>query len=329
MSVARNSAGCPLFSPPSDFHHGLGHAYAQSSNFDNTSPSWLGQTRRTGIIAVMLRRAVLSLFLLVLVLSASITACTPAPEGANYWQQVQREWESRDYPDTLNYLNDVLRNENTFNARASALKVTIMGGMARAALEIEDACAIGIYLVAQWETKPYKNCIDQFRFQARSRTLGLMDALVEFDKTTASTNTLSLDFSLPDARATASSMVGRTRVGAMPVEKAFEAAIPRVVDRQLVLQVQDLVGAAEFAAMAGMFESPPVTVSKAQFLVGVAKTLLIAATVFDKDRLDDEPKRTAVLKRARADLKPALGDDARAKSAADVVAKHIQTALHG
>ncbi len=281
-------------------------------------------------MAVMLLRAYLSLFLLISVLGVSITACTPAPEGANYWIQVQREWESRDYPDTLNYLNDVLRNENTFNQRASVLKVTILGGMARAALEIEEACATGIYLVAQWETKPYKNCIDQFRFQARSRILGLMDALIEFDKTTAGTDTLSLDFSLPDASAGASSMVGRTRVGAMPVEKAFEAAIPRVVDRQLVLQVQDSVGAEEFKATLGMFQSPPVTVSKAQFLLGVSKTLLTAATVFDKDRLDDEPKRTAVLKRAREDLKPALdGDDAEAKSAAKALVKQIQIALGG
>ena len=278
----------------------------------------------------MTRRAYLSLFLLISVLGVSITACTPAPKGANYWIQVQREWESRDYPDTLNYLNDVLRNENTFNQRASTLKVTILGGMARAALEIEEACATGIYLVAQWETKPYKNCIDQFRFQARSRILGLMDALGEFDKTTAGTDTLSLDFSLPDASAGASSMVGRTRVGAMPVEKAFEAAIPRVVDRQLVLQVQDSVAAEEFKATLGMFQSPPVTVSKAQFRLGVAKTLLVAATVFDKDRLDDEPKRTAVLNRAREDLKPALdGDDAETKSAAKALAKQIQIALGG
>ena len=280
----------------------------------------------TGIIAVMLLRAYLSLFLLISVLAVSITACTPAPEGANYWQQVQREWESRDYPDTLNYLNDVLRNENTFNQRASTLKVTILGGMARAALEIEEACATGIYLVAQWETKPYKNCIDQFRFQARSRILGLMDALIEFDKTTAGTDTLSLDFSLPDASAGASFMVGRTRVGAMPVEKAFEAAIPRVVDRQLVLQVQDSVAAVEFKATLGMFQSPPVTVSKAQFLLGVSKTLLAAATVFDKDRLDDEPKRTAVLKRAREDLKLALeGDEAEPQAAAKALAKQIST----
>ena len=277
------------------------------------------------IIQVLLR-AYLSLFLLISVLAVSITACTPAPEGANYWQQVQREWESRDYPDTLNYLNDVLRNENTFNQRASTLKVTILGGMARAALEIEEACATGIYLVAQWETKPYKNCIDQFRFQARSRILGLMDALIEFDKTTAGTDTLSLDFSLPDASAGASSMVGRTRVGAMPVEKAFEAAIPRVVDRQLVLQVQDSVAAVEFKATLGMFQSPPVTVSKAQFLLGVSKTLLAAATVFDKDRLDDEPKRTAVLKRAREDLKLALeGDEAEPQAAAKALAKQIST----
>ncbi len=277
------------------------------------------------IIQVLLR-AYLSLFLLISVLAVSITACTPAPEGANYWQQVQREWESRDYPDTLNYLNDVLRNENTFNQRASTLKVTILGGMARAALEIEEACATGIYLVAQWETKPYKNCIDQFRFQARSRILGLMDALIEFDKTTAGTDTLSLDFSLPDASAGASSMVGRTRVGAMPVEKAFEAAIPRVVDRQLVLQVQDSVAAVEFKATLGMFQSPPVTVSKAQFLLGVSKTLLAAATVFDKGRLDDEPKRTAVLKRAREDLKLALeGDEAEPQAAAKALAKQIST----
>ena len=276
------------------------------------------------------RLAACSLFLLVSVLSASLTACTPAPEGANYWIQVQREWESRDYLDTLNYLNDVLRTENTFNPRAAALKVTILGGMARAALEIEDACAAGIHRVAQWDTKPYKNCIDQFRFQARSRTLGLMDALGEFDKVTAGADTVSLDFSLPKAAATPSSMVGRTRVGSMPVEKAFEPAAARVVDRQLVLQAQDLVAADEFSAAVGMFESRPVTVSKAKFLLGVAKTLLTAATVFEQDRLDDEPKRTAVLKRARANLEPALeGGDAQAQAAAKALAKQIQSALRG
>ena len=278
----------------------------------------------------MRRRAGFSLFLLVSVLSASITACVPAPEGSNYWKQVQREWESRDYLDTLNYLDDVLRSENTFNARAAALKVTILGGMARAALEIEDACAAGIHLVAQWETKPYKHCIDQFRFQARSRTLGLMDTLGKFDKVTAAADTVSLDFSLPRATATPASMVGRTRVGTMPVEKVFEPAVDRVIDRQLVLQAQDLVGAAEFKAAVGMFESPPVTVSKATFLVGVATTLLTAATIFERDRLNDEPKRTAVLNRARECLKPALeGADAEAQASAKALAKQIQKALRG
>lgn len=276
------------------------------------------------------RLADLSRFLSVSVLSLALTTCTPAPEGANYWKQVQREWESRDYLDTLNYLDEVLRSENTFNGRAAALKVTILGGMARAALEIEDACAAGIHLVAQWETKPYKHCIDQFRFQARSRTLGLMDTLGEFDKVTTAADTVSLEFSLPRATATPASMVGRTRVGTMPVEKVFEPAVDRVIDRQLVLQAQDLVGAAEFKAAVGMFESPPVTVSKATFLVGVAKTLLTAATIFEKDRLNDEPKRTAVLNRASECLKPALeGADAEAQAAAKALAKQIQKALRG
>ena len=42
----------------------------------------------------MRRHTALLLLLLVSVLAASITACTPAPEGANFWIQVQREWES-------------------------------------------------------------------------------------------------------------------------------------------------------------------------------------------------------------------------------------------
>ena len=64
--------------------------------------------------------------------------------------------------------------------------------------------------------------------------------------------------------------------------------------------------------------------------MGVAETLLIASTVFDKDRLDDEPKRTAVLKRAREDLKLALeGDDAEPRAAAKALATQIQIALKG
>ena len=256
----------------------------------------------------------------------ALAACTPVPEGYEYWKQVNREYESRDYIDTLNYLDDVLRTENDFTVRAAALKVVILGGMARAAVEVEEACAAGIHRVATWDSGPYKACIDQFRWRSRTRTLGLIDALSEFEKVTAATDAVSLDFPLPDASGR-SAMIGRTRVGAMPPEKAFEPSVARVVDRHIFLHVCDLVATDDVAAVKDMFESLPVTVPKETFLVGVAKTLLAGAAIFDKDRLDDAPKKSATLKRARECLQPALdGSDKALQSEAKALAREIRGA---
>jgi len=111
----------------------------------------------------MLPRSVHLLVLVGCSILCALTACTPVPEGYQFWKQVDREYESRDYKDTLNYLNDVLRTENDYTARAAAWKVVIVGGMARSAVAIEEACDKGTSRVPAWNAGPYKNCIEQFR----------------------------------------------------------------------------------------------------------------------------------------------------------------------
>lgn len=263
-------------------------------------------------------------------LVAFLAGCTPAPEGTRFWQQVQREYASQDYIDTLNYIADVLRTENEFNERAAVLKTTILGGVARAAFEISEACAEGIHNVADWDSKPYKACIDQYRSQTRVNMLALIDALAELEQVSAESDTLTLDFPLSEARDTPSPIVGRTRVGAMPPEKMFEPAVVRIMSRQVALQASDVAGASDLAAAKTMFESLPVTVSKSGFLVGIAKTLLTTAVLFDQDRLDNSEMRAAVLNRAKQCLTPALqGDDAEAKSRARALSREIAAVLPG
>jgi len=254
----------------------------------------------------------------------ALTACISVPEGYEDWKEVNREYESGDYINTLNYLDDLLRTENDYTGRAAALKVVILGGMTRSALEIEEACAEGISWVKRVDSGPYRTCIEAFRWRARTNTLGLIDALSEVEKSAAASGTVSLDFPLPEASSEPSPMIGRTRAGAMPAEKVFEPSVARVVDRQIFLQVSDLVATGEAAAVKDMFESLPVTIPKEAFLVGVAKTLLVAAAVFGEDRLADTAKKSATLKRARECLQPALeGGDAMLLSEAKAVAKRI------
>ena len=76
--------------------------------------------------------------------------------------------------------------------------------------------------------------------------------------------------------------------------------------------------------MKEMFASPPVTIPKETFLVGVAKTLLVAAAVFGEDQLADPAKRSATLKRARECLQPAFdGGDTTLQSEAKALAQEI------
>ncbi|MDA1313150.1 MAG: hypothetical protein O2968_07430 [Acidobacteria bacterium] len=264
------------------------------------------------------------LFLVGCLTLGALPACIPVPEGYQYWTQVNREYKSRDYGDTLNYLNDVLRTENDYTARAAALKVVILGGITRSALAIEEACAKGISRVGAWDSRPYTTCVDQFRSRARTRALDLIDALSEFEKATAAGGDVSLDFPLPEGSARSSSMLGRTEAGSIPVEKVFDSAVALVVDHYIFVQVADLVATDDVAAVQKMFESPPVTVPKETFLVGVAKTLLAAAAVFGKDRLDDSAKQSATLKRARECLQPALeGNNAALQSQAKALGREI------
>jgi hypothetical protein len=268
-------------------------------------------------------RPVHLLFLAVFSILVAVTACIAVPEGYEFWKQVNREYESHDYINTLNYLNDILRTENDYTARAAALKVVILGGMTRSALEIEAACAAGISRVAAWEAGPYKNCIEQFRWRSRTNILSLIDALSELEKGAAASGTVSLDFPLPEASSETSPLIGQTRAGAMPVEKIFEPSVVRIVDRHIFLQVCDLVATDE-AAVKEIFESRPVIVPKETFLVGVAKTLLAGAEVFGEDRLNDSAKRSATLERARECLQPALdGGDAALQAEAKALARKI------
>ena len=236
--------------------------------------------RLHSIIADMPLRSVRLRLLAVCAIAGALAACAPVPEGYEDWQQVNREYESRDYINTLNYLDNLLETENDYTARAAALKVVILGGMTRSALEIEEACADGVSRVAAWDSDPYKGCVEQFRWRARTRTLSLLEALSDLDRVAAADGTVALDFPLHEAAGGPPPMIGKTRVGAMPAEKPFEAAVARNVDRQIFLQVSDVVATDDMGAVKEMFEARPVTVSQETFLVGVAKTLLTAAAVF-------------------------------------------------
>ena len=282
----------------------------------------------TVIIASMPRRAVRAHLIAALVAAAATSACRPAPPGTHYWVQVQREFVSQDYGDTLNYLDDVLRTGNTFNIRAAALKVVLLGGLGRAAFDIGEACAAGIYRVAKWDAKPYQTCIYSYRSQTRARTLALIEALAEFNRVAADAERVELDFPLPKSSSGAPSALGRTRVGAMPVAKAFEPSVVLITDRRITLQVLDILGAEDVTAVAAKFELRPVSVSKASFLRGVAKTLFITAAVFDRDRLDDSVKREAVLKAAQQSLAAALeSGDSGLRSEAEALAHEIRAEL--
>jgi hypothetical protein len=278
----------------------------------------------TGIIAVMPLRPVHLLVLAVSSILGAVTACISVPEGYEDWREVNREYESGDYINTLNYLDDLLRTQNDYTARAAAWKVVILGGMTRSALEIEQACAEGIFRVKSVDTGPYRTCMERFRWRARANTLGLIEALNEVERNAAASGTVPLDFPLPKASAGPSPLIGQTRTGAMPVEKVFEPSVARIVDRQILLQVCDLVATSEVAAVQDMFKSPPVTIPKETFLVGVAKTLLVAAAVFGEDRLNDAAKRSATLQRATECLQPAIdGRDTKLQQEANALAREI------
>ena len=260
-----------------------------------------------------------------LLLIIALAACTPAPPGTEFWVQAHRQFEMGDYTDTVAYLEDLLSLDTGYAERASAWKVTILGAMTRAAMEWEESCAEGIHFVPQWESKNYTICIGQYRRQTKTRVLALLDAVTELEQTAESSETIALGFPLPKATVAASPILRRIKVGNMPGEDVLEAAAARTLDRHFILQTMDAVGLEEPADAKSRFESLPVTVDKARFLLGVAHTLQQAADAFEPGRLDDPARRKMVLKRTRECLQPALkGEDKATKAAARALARKAQ-----
>ena len=253
---------------------------------------------------------------IIVAVALSIGGCTRNPEGTPFWLNVHREFEQGDHISALDYLGDLLRQDTVYTERAIALKVTIIGALLRTGLDFEDACTEGINKVPDWEKQPYRGCIDRFRWQARTRTLSLLEALTVFEAATADSDTIALDFQLRTASSAPSSIIGRIRAGITPDEKLLEPAVIRTVDRGIVIQAAAQTGSQDFESTVALFEAGSVKVSKGQFLLGVANTLIEGARVFEADRLDDEPKRLAILKRAKECAKTAVEADPKLKAAA-------------
>jgi len=254
---------------------------------------------------------------IILAVALSIGGCARNPEGTPFWLNVHLELEEGDHISALNYLGDLLRQDTVYTERAIALKITIIGALLRTGLDFEDACTEGINKVPDWAKQTYNRCIDRFRWQARTRALSLIEALTEFEAATANSETVVLDFRLRPASSAPSSIIGRIRAGITPDEKLLEPAVIRTVDREFVVQAGAQTGSQDFESTVALFETGSVVkVSKGQFLLGVAKTLLEGARVFEADRLDDEPKRLAILKRAKECAKAAGAADPTLKAAA-------------
>ena len=251
--------------------------------------------------------------------------CTPAPPGTQYWVQAQGQFGKGDYADTLAYLNELLAYDTDYAERASAWKVLILGAMTRAAMEWEEACDGGAHFVPQWKSKNYKICITQYRRQTKTRLLALLDAVTEFEQATYSSQTVTLAFPLPNASTAVSPILRRIKVGRMPNENIRKAAAVRTLDRHFIRQSQDAIGVKNLAVVKSRFESLPVEVEKTRFLLGIARTLHQASTVFEPRRLDDGPRREMVLKRTLKCLQPALeGEDRAVKTAARMLALKMQ-----
>ncbi|MBH00336.1 MAG: hypothetical protein CMN58_08380 [Solibacterales bacterium] len=259
----------------------------------------------------------------IILLAVTLSGCAPAPLGRNYWNQAHRQFEQGDYADTLAYLNDILSRDTDYDNRASGWKVVILGAMTRAAVEWEEACGEGVYFVPQWESKSYRICIEQYRRQTKTRLLALLDAIKEFEQVTQDFKIVKLAFPLPAASVVASPILRRIKVGNMPPsDDILDAAAARTLDRHFILQSLDVVGVKDSDVLRSRFTSLPVQTTKTQFLLGVARTLEQASSVFEAGRLNDNVRRKLVLKRARECLRLALEDDNEAvKNAARALAR--------
>ena len=253
------------------------------------------------------RRSLISILALVFVLSFLVSCATgpKAPERgtpAYYWSAANETFPIGDYVKTSDHLEQLVRTENEYIARAEPWLLVLSAGMAKGDMEIADAFEQGAR-ANRANPSPFRRQVSIYRALANRRVLLFAGTYANFLKRNKDPE-ITLAFPYPTGSSVPVPTVTRTGAGILPPEAEIETSHQRAIERAVLLSACYAVGAEEDVAKAQqMFKSGSPKVPRAVFMAAMAEALYDQSQLYVSQKLDQPVRLKALANHALEALK--------------------------
>lgn len=232
-------------------------------------------------------RLILAVIPVILIASACSTGPAPPQMGTPpfYWQAAQETFAATDYVKANSHLEQLIKSDNEFTARALPWRLVLTSGMANGYSELADTYEAG-GRANKINPTPFRRQAANFRSTAGRLALQFAETFLKFSKTQYE-QTIPLAFAFPTGSTTPIQELNKISFGAMLPPAVAESLPKRVVDRAVVLAACDAAGAPDDVAKAqAVFNSETPQAPRDVFMATVAETLYDLSDVFSRTKLD-------------------------------------------
>ncbi|MCS6953141.1 MAG: hypothetical protein RMK57_11400 [Bryobacterales bacterium] len=236
------------------------------------------------------QRAVAS-FLFAAGLLAIAISCAPGPPGPKpgtpefFWNAAKTTWAEADYDKVEHNLDELLKTDNEYKARAQAWRLVVTAGMARGYAELADMFEAGAR-ANKLNPTPFRKQMNDYRKIAGQRALQFAETFLAFIKHDH-TQDIPLAFSFPTGSINPVTELKNVANGVLLPEEKLEPARQRTIERSVLLVTCEAVGAPEDMAKAQqIFKAAEVKVPHDVFAVAMVRNLHEQAKLFGRTKLD-------------------------------------------
>lgn len=210
-----------------------------------------------------------------------------------YWSAAKEQYAAGDFAKTQEHLEKIMDGESKYKSRASLWHLVLLAGMARAHRELADAYEAGAPGAKQ-ATAEFRRTVNDQRRTSRQYSIVLAEEVGRFQKETAGSDKISLEFAFPAGSTAEPVTLLNIRKGILPQEADRALAHRQMIARGVVVQTAEVVGA-DAAQAQELFKTVPVEVPRAVFLYGLANGMDEQAALFGRKKLQEPDKQKILL----------------------------------
>ena len=255
------------------------------------------------------------------------TSCSTGPEPPRmgtpgfYWQAAKETFAAADYVKANSHLEQVIKTDNEFTARALPWRLVLTAGMAKGYGELADTYEAGAR-ANKINPTPFRRQTSEYRSAAGHLALQFGETFLKFSKTRYEQN-IPLTFSFPTGSTAPVQELSKIGFGAALPPAVAESVPKRVIERAVVLAACGALGARDDVAKAqAVFQPGNPQAPRDVFVLALANNLFDLSDLFSRSKLD-QPDRVQLFSNEALDVLKTIQETKETK---DLTAR-IQKAL--